>query len=182
MFLDYAKSNGVSVTFKYTDGRDLLHCAITSRSEPRVEFLLGKLTGKYATLTETIGLLGSNISRLADSFPKLTLRFLKEDGFAMEYARFEAPKALFGRNGKTRVGMYARMKHNPKSWQAMDSTAAKELWIEKSRYGTRLSDATDRQIKVVAKFSCIRPGSFLAVYGKKYVYGKSCSTESGAMA
>ena len=171
MLMDYAKSNGVAVTFKCEDG-NLLSKAVKSSSEPHVEFILDKLTRKYATVSETIELLESHLLNLTDNFPKLALRFLKEGDFAVEYARLEVPRALFGRDGHTPVVMYVHEEQNPVSWIPMDSGAAKELWKQGSDYTEQLSDTTSQQIKVVAKFSCISHGSFFAVYGRKYVYNE----------
>ena len=166
MLLDYAKSNGVSVTFKRRSD-DLLSRAIASGSYTRVEFVLDKLTGKYGTLTETIELLKKHLSDFLSQFPKIAQRFLAEDRFTMEYARFEAPKALFGRNGKTPVGM--SIDHHPESW-ATDSSAAKDLWIQNSKYGEKLSDTAGQKITVVAKIYCLALPDFWDMIELKCVY------------
>ena len=168
MLLDYAKSNGIPVTFKCTGGRDLLSRAIANGSSVHVECILDILTGKYGTVAETVELLDEHLSDLFSQFHEIAQRFLNEDRFTMEYARFEAPIDLFGRNGKTPVGMLNDQ--CPESWQATESQAAEEFWIQNSRYGERLSDPAARQIKVIAKFSCVRPGKVFDVCSESYVY------------
>ena len=166
ILLDHAKNIGSPVTFECRNG-DLLSQAITNGSDTHVEFVLDKLTGKYTTMAETMELLQNHLPELFSQFPKITLRFLKEDRFTTEYARFKAPKDLFGRNGKTSIGM--SIDHHPKSW-AIDSSAAKDLWIQKSKYGEKLSDTAGQKITVVAKFSFIRPGKLLDLHGHGYVH------------
>ena len=179
ILLDYAKSNGVPMTFK-CEGGDLLSRAIANRSEAQVEFVLDKLTGKYTTVAETIKLLDENVLDLLSRFCKIILRFLNEDKFTMEYARFEVPKAMFGRNGETPVVMLTD-DHYPESWQAMDSDAPKALWIQNSKRGEKLSDTTGQQIKVAAKFSCIRLRALLGLHiDDEYVHS-SVSTKLSAL-
>ena len=170
VLLDHAKSNGVSVPFKCTGDRydDLLSRAIDNRSDAHVEFVLDRLTGGYATVAETIELLAEHLSKFFEQFPKITKRFLNEDRFAIEYARFDAPKYLFGKNGETPVAMLTN-DHSLQSWHAMDCRAAKEFWIECSQYGKELSDTEGQQISVVAKLSCIHPMAWFEVYKIKYV-------------
>ena len=166
ILLDYAKSIGAPVKFRYEDG-DLLSLAIANGSDAQVEFVLDKLTRKYGTVAETIRVLRSNNANLTECFLKLTDRLYSEDSFATEYARFEAPKALFGRNGKTSIGM-STDKH-PESW-TMDGSAAKKLWIQNSKYGEKLSDAAGQKITVVAKFHCFAFPDFWDMIDLKYAY------------
>ena len=142
VLLDYAKSNGIPVTFKCEDG-DLLGLAIYKRSDVHVDFVLVKLAGKYVPFAEAIEILDSHLGDLVSRFQKLIFRYLKEEKFTIEYARFDAPKSLFGRNGKIPVGMSTE--HYLEDW-SMDSDAAKQLWIQHSAYTEELFDTTDEQI------------------------------------
>ena len=166
MLLDYAKSKGLPVTFK-CEGGDLLSRAIDNESEAHFEFVLDKLAGKYTTVLETIELLRTHLLRFSIQFRRIAHNFFKEDRFTMEYARFDAPKALFGRKGEAPVGMSTD--RCPKHW-AMDSQGAKDFWIQNSNYGERLSDTAGRHVRVVARFSCIHPWDFHYVCIKRYIY------------
>ena len=167
ILLDYAKRNGIPVKFKSENG-DLLSRAIAKRSDVHVEFILDKLTRKYGSLTETIELLGSHYSTLESDFTKIILRFLKEDRFTIDYARFEVPMTLFGRNGKRTVAMSTD--HHPESW-TMDGIAAKDLWIQNSKDSRKFMDTTGPQIKAVAKLLCLSNGDFWGILESKCVCG-----------
>ena len=157
VLLDYAKSTGIPAPLYY-ENDDLLSKAIASESDTQVKFILDKLTEKYFSLEDTVNLLELLYRTLVFKYFEITVRFIKKDRFTMEYARFEAPKALFGRNGRTPVVMSTD--HHPESW-TMDSSAAKELWIRNSKHGERLSDNIEQQIKAVAEFCCV---PFSALY------------------
>ena len=163
--LDYAKSNGIPVTFECESG-DLLSRAIDNGSDVHVRFVLDMLAGKYATLVETVKLLQHHYISLMSDVHEITYDYIKKDRFAIEYARFKVPKTLFGRNARTPIAMSTD--HHLESW-TMDNRAAKDLWIQKSKYGQRLSDTEGEQIKAVAKFNCIANDDFWALLETEYV-------------
>ena len=160
MLLDYAKSNAIPVPFTCTGGRydDVLSRTIANRSDARIEFALDKLTGKYATVAETVQLLAENLPGILFVYPKITQKFLNEDRFAIEYARFEAPKDLFGEKGETPIVMFT--KNYPESWQTMDSHAARRFWFENGECCEKLWSG-GQEIEVVAKFQCVHPWQLL---------------------
>ena len=167
MILDYAKSNGIPVPFKSGTGNgDLLSTVIASGSDARVEFVLDKLAEKCGSVEETGDLLESFSPDLWSYYFEIIDGFVTTDKCTMEYARFEAPKAVFGRNGRTPIVMC--MDHHLEDW-TMDSSAAKELWIRNSEHGERLSDTTSEQIKVVAKHYCVVFEALWHTLGSQYV-------------
>ena len=168
MLLDYAKSNEVPVTFK-CENDDLLSRAVANGSEAHVEYILDKLTKKYASVSETIELLNKHLADYLSQFPKIAQAFLKENKFAMEYARFEAPKHMFDVNGETGIGMLDSF--CPESWQLVEARKIKFHWFLKSQYKKELWDLYNRdwKVKVVAKFSCISPVELFDAYGTRYL-------------
>ena len=159
VLLDYAKSNGIPAPLYY-ENDDLFSKAIASESVIQVKFILDKLTEKYFAFEDTVRLLKLFYPSVLLKYFEITVRFVKKDRFTVEYARFEAPKALFGRNGRTPVVMC--MDHHLEDW-TMDSSAAKELWIRNSKHGERLSDNIEQQIKAVAKIYCVHFQAFYHV-------------------
>ena len=168
ILLDYAKSKGLPVTFKCEED-DLLSRAIANESEDHVEYVLDKLTGKYATMAETIKILNEHLRKFLPQFPRIAHKFLKDDEFVTDYARFEVPEDLFG-IGNIKIPMVIFTRDHPASWQVMDSRAAKDVWIRNSAYAEELSDTNSPQMRVVAKFSCIHPGDLHAAYYQTYVH------------
>ena len=183
--LDYAKGNGIHVKFirerekvhhpitclhdyPYNSQYNLVFWIIENRSADHADhadFILDKLMGKYATLAETVELLELHIGNFVYHFPKLVVSYLKEEKFTIEYARFYAPKALFGLNGKTPIGMSTRQ--HPEDW-SMDNEAAEQLWVQHSTYGERVSEVGCQLTKVVAKFSCVILTEALTNHDREY--------------
>ena len=80
--------------------------------------------------------------------------YLRNDRFALEYARFSVPRSLIEANGKRPIAMTTDACLD--GWRSYNSGAAREFWAENSEeHSTELKSASDLQVRVAAKFLCI---------------------------
>ena len=154
MLLDYAKNEGMTVTFG-GGGEDLLLWAIETDSPEIVRFILEKLTEKYASVEETSELLSKYLYTIGERCPELLADLLRNDKFTIEYARFQVSRTVF-KNNKIPKTMIT--KTIPDNWAEMDGERGKGLWIEHWGKDPHSIDSTsDAQVMVTAKVFCFNP-------------------------
>ena len=155
MLLEYAKDEGIAVTFRRED-EDLLSWAIENDAYRSVRFILERLTEKCASVEETRDLLARHLRTIGERCPELLADLLKNDKFTIEYARFQVPKNVLDINSKIPKTMITRT--IPDNWASMDGEQGKRLWIEPWEAEAHpIDNTTDAQITVTAKVFCISP-------------------------
>ena len=153
MLLDYAKNEGITVTFRKED-EDLLLREIENDAYGSVRFILEKLTEKCASVEETSDLLSKHLRLIGERCPQILGDLLKNDKLTIEYARFQVPKAVLDTSSKIPKTMITRT--IPDNWRAMNGERGKGLWIEHWEEDAHsISGTLDAQIGVVAKVFCI---------------------------
>ena len=154
ILLDYAKNEGMTVTFG-GGGEDLLLWAIENAADGVVRFLLEKLTEKYASVEETSELLSKYLYTIGERCPELLADLLRNDEFTIEYARFQVSRTVFDNN---KIPKTMITKTIPDNWAEMDGEQGKGLWIEHWGKDPHSIDSTsDAQVMVTAKVFCFNP-------------------------
>lgn len=83
---EFAAEHEIPVDMCWKDG-DILKWAIDQESRECVDYVLKKLTSKYATLEQTGRLLKLHFNELISKFPLLVEDYLRNDRFCFEYGR-----------------------------------------------------------------------------------------------